>query len=406
MDRLKVVWICHVSNREIEGLLKPAVRTAEMAPWITLLAGMFEAQPDIELHVVAPHAHIGAPRQFQLRGVNYHFIDSALPFAGLRFPGLGRCLVLYNEIAGFRSLRRAIRRTVAAIQPDIVHLHGAENAYYSSSILDLLAEYPVLVSIQGFIGHARERGLGVRQRIRYERRIVGTCRHFGYRSRTMAQDIRNINPHAVLHWHYYPYKVSTPPPAAKRFDVVYFARVSKEKGIEDLLEALSRAQATKPDITACILGGGGSRYVDRLKLRYSHLHASVEWRGFLPTQEEVHQAAVAGRICVLPTHFDTIPGTIIESMFLRLPVVAYNVGSIHEINEREEIVTLVEKDDIDGLTAAILGLLRDTGKQQAVAARGHARAVEMFDSSHIVADLRRAYAEVMASFRARPPARG
>ena len=55
--------------------------------------------------------------------------------------------------------------------------------------------------------------------------------------------------------------------------------------------------------------------------------------GFLKSQQDIYEHAIHSRIYVLPTYHDIIPGTIIESMFMKLPGIAYAVGGIPELNE-------------------------------------------------------------------------
>ena len=64
---------------------------------------------------------------------------------------------------------------------------------------------------------------------------------------------------------------------------------------------------------------------------------------------DVFKEAIKAKICVLPTYYDVIPGTIIESMFMKIPVVAYAVGGIPTLNDNVETVRLVDKYDINGL---------------------------------------------------------
>jgi glycosyltransferase involved in cell wall biosynthesis len=201
-----------------------------------------------------------------------------------------------------------------------------------------------------------------------------------------------------LHWHNYPVKSITPIAASKIYDVVFFARIDRDKGIEDLLRAIAIIKKDKPDIKVCVIGGG---YVARLKKHYPELSGNVTWAGCLQAQADVHQVAASARISVLPTYHDIIPGTIIESLFLKLPVVAYDVGSIHEVNDHDEVITLVKKGDVEGLAKAMLNLLDDEARQKEIAEKGCTRAGEMFDNRTVFGDLCRAYREVVSSFRSK-----
>ena len=215
----------------------------------------------------------------------------------------------------------------------------------------------------------------------------------------MGDDVKSLNSSAILHWHSYPKKEITPYSVEKKYDLVFFARLSKDKGINDLLKALSIIKKEKPDINLCIMGIGK---MDTLKKLASDLNIieNIFWAGFLPTQDDVHQLASQARISVLPTYHDIISGTIVESLFLKLPVVAYNAGSIHEVNNKEEIISLVDIGDVQGLVKAIEKLLGNEKLLKEKAEKGYQRAIEMFSTSddQVKKDLLNAYSEVIKDF--------
>jgi len=395
---LKIVWLCHFSNQEIQDILNPRKRIGEMAPWITALSRLFEGNEEIELHIVSPYEYINGYKQFSNRGIHYHFFNAHIPFWGRHWPGIFK----FDYWSDFTFSKLKVKRIINKIDPDIVHLHGAENAYYSSSILQFKYKYPVLITVQGFISLTSDKeSYQLKKRREYEQKILKTFKHIGYRTQTMGRDIKKFNPHAVLHWQNYPINEIKLFNSEKKYDVVFFARVTKEKGIEDLLKAISITKRDKPDISLCIIGGANEKYLNYLKNITIELDISenVYWAGFLPEQTDVHKLACTARISVLPPYSEIISGTIIESLFLKLPVVAYNVGSIHEVNEKEEIISLVSKGNVEGLAQTILGLLKDENMRTEKAENGYKRAKVMFDNSKIFVDLLNAYREVINDFK-------
>lgn len=392
---MKVVWICHFSNAEIQHIANPEIVTIEFAPWITQLAKLFENEINTELHIVAPNSHITGYKQFTLRNIHYHFFNPNIKIFGYSL------LDLYNlniRIEYFFN-KIFIRHIINKINPAIIHLHGTENAFYSSSIFQFRKRFPILVTVQGFISHTSltNYDLSIKKRIEVERKILITFKHFGYRTKTMGQDILNFNPNAILHWHSYPLVELKPIETNKSYDIVFFARVCKDKGIDDLLEAVSIIKQKIPNVKLCVIGGSPPKY----KTMASQLGISenIYWTGFIPSQSDVHQLAASAKISVLPTYHDIISGTIIESMFLKLPVVAYSVGSIPEINDREEYVSLVQKGDVNTLAEKIMHLLKNPEALKSQGEKAYKRAVEMFSNSKIIHDLLKAYKEVIHDFK-------
>lgn len=202
-----------------------------------------------------------------------------------------------------------------------------------------------------------------------------------YNPNNVAKDIKAFNPNINLFWNTYPKKKMEPIESTnKKYDFVFFARVTKDKGIVDLLKAFAIIKTKKPDITLCVIGGGNTEPFKSLAIELG-VEKNITWAGFLPTQDDVHQIASQAKISVLPTYHDIISGTILESLFLKIPIVAYNVGSIHEVNEKEEIISLVDKLDIETLAKEMKYLLDNPDIRKDRAEKGYQRAYEMFAHS-------------------------
>jgi glycosyltransferase involved in cell wall biosynthesis len=206
-----------------------------------------------------------------------------------------------------------------------------------------------------------------------------------------------INPDANLHFHNYPLSV---PSVLKNnigktepVDCLYFARLSKEKGIEDLLKAISIVKKVNSDITVSVIGGANKKYLTYLNSLCSNLNIqeNVKFLGFLPTQEDIYKYAFQAKLCVLPTYHDIIPGTIIESMYMKLPVIAYAVGGIPELNLAQETIMLVDKHDISQLAVKIIQLIKDVELRKQLAENAYNYVNKRLDNAKVVNDIINAY---------------
>lgn len=392
--RLKVVWFCYFTNQFVQDKIKPWKRINEFAPWITNMIPLFENDDTVELHIVSQHRWISGYKSFKSKGVTYHFFNEGVPVIGRHWPGFFR----FDVWSGFNLTKKHYARVVKKINPDIIHLHGAEEES-SSGIVQFRKKYPVLITIQGFIHKSSSKSKSTCRRIRNEFMVINLFRHFGYRTETMGKDIKALNKEAVLHWHHYPMPIIIPVLVEKKFDLVFFAKVCKDKGIGDLLQAVSIIKQKKKDISLCVIGGGKLDFWRGIA-KQLNITENIYWAGFLPTRRDVHKLASTARISVLPTYHDIISGTIVESLFLKLPVVAYNVGSIHEVNKHETIISLVEKFDINGLVESVLLLLDDVKLREEIAGKGYKAASEMFNAENdkVREDLLNAYSEVISDF--------
>jgi len=398
-NKLRVLWICHFLNQSVKKRLSIPQGEKEFAPWITLGIEEFKKRDDIELHIVAPLYPIERDSVFQEDNINYYFIKVGVPCMRRAWPK-------WFNPEGFLKyfyFKYRVRALVNKLKPDIINLHGAENAYYASSALNL-GKYPVLVTIQGFItlnnvGDSNDPEL--RRRIEVEEEILRGMKHFGVEATSIERHIRKYNPDAIMHWSHFPFtKTVVAGTPAKEYDLVFFAKVIKMKGIEDLIWAVSRIKHFMPEISLEVIGSTEETYREHLieMIEDLDLKANVIFRGFIPTQQEVHYEVMKARISVLPTYNDTIPGTIIESMLLGLPVISYETGGIPDLNLRSENIILVPQGNRELLTQEILKLLKDPQRQTELGGRAKQFAEREFDNANSADMLIQSYREVIGDY--------
>ena len=377
--RLKVVWLCHFSNQEIKEKLVPEHDVKESAPWIPMAIQTIENYSHFEIHVVAPYFGIREVREFELRGVRYHFF----PFLTKRpYKLFYNRLYRWDYISNFKEERKSIRAIIYSINPDVIHLFGAENPDYSSAILDVYDKYPCILTVQGFASNSPAlKGVNKRRAI-IEQKIIKNLSTAFYESKVQAVNIKKYNPNISLFWHFYgSYEIKRPVAKGNElYDLVFFARIERDKGIVDLLDAVKILTFKWPEISLVVIGSGRISEFQEYSKQIG-IEKNVIWAGFQPTRNDVHRLASQARISVLPTYHDINPGTIIESMFMEIPVVSYKIGTNLEINETIECLKLVDIGDINQLAKAIGELLTNEDYRKELAKRAHKRAYEMYAPS-------------------------
>lgn len=376
MGKLKVVWLCHFSDAEIQSYLKPFKKVNEYAPWISRMLHILENDSRFELYVIAPHEYIRGIHKFDIRGIHYIFYNAHMPIIGRHWPVFFK----WDYITDFFTNKLITKYLMSEINPDIIDLKGAENPYYSSSILQFIRKYPTILTIQGFISHSTQLQSNlVAKKVYYEKMIIKSMSNAFFRTKKMGNDLKTLNPSINLYWSLFPYAKITSPAIKKKleYDIVFFASVTKDKGIGDLLEAVALIKKSNQNISLCVIGKGEIENYQQVadNLRISD---NVYWAGFLPTQEDVFSLVLKAKISVLPTYHDIMPGGIVEAMMLGLPVVTYDVDSNSEINENDEVISLVKKGDIEELVRAIVELLDNSDLRVERGAKGKKRAKEMF----------------------------
>jgi glycosyltransferase involved in cell wall biosynthesis len=352
---MKIVWLCHLNNEFISNKLG-VKNSIEFAPWIFRLAEIFDKFNDVDIHIVSPYAGILHERTFMRGNLHFHFFPFMFPIMPKRV------IHFFHNYSDFILIKKSVRRIINGIDPDLIHMFGTENAYFTSSIFQFKNNYPVFITIQGFANHLITNNYLIRKRKEVEIEIIKEFNIFGIRDEAMKSYLRKINPECRFIYHeispYIP-KYQVKDGTVKIFDIIFFASISKDKGIEDLIKAVSIIVKEKKDLKVCVVGPAPPQYIYYLKELAKDLavNKNIVFFGPLQTIDDVHQLVIKSVVTVLPTYADTIPGTIIESMFMGIPCVSYAVGGIPSLNKNNEIIKLVDKGDILSLAKEILLLL-------------------------------------------------
>ncbi len=377
----------------------PHVR--EMAPWISILIDLFRERQNVDLHIVAPNVFSNNDCDFERDGIKYHFYKIVpLPYNFAPFRKL-YTLFRIDDRTNFYWVKRKIMNCISKINPDIIHLHGAENPYYSAGILPLLNKYPTITTIQGFIRNSSNITSQIKNKIYVEEAILRNSKNVGIRTDEMSKIALQLNPNAILHFHNYPIEIPIDSKINigknEPIDCLFFARVCKDKGIEDLLRAISIVKRAYPNVSLSVIGGSSNSYFSYLRALCAELDIqnNVQFIGFLASQKDIYKYALNAKICVLPTYHDIIPGTIIESMFLKLPVIAYAVGGIPELNRDEETVILIEKFNIKQLADKIKQLLADADLRKNLSDKAHVLVQVKFNNRNIAGEILDIYKTIL-----------
>jgi glycosyltransferase involved in cell wall biosynthesis len=135
-----------------------------------------------------------------------------------------------------------------------------------------------------------------------------------------------------------------PSSPATNAPILYFGRLSSEKGVEDLL----RAKILLPEVRLIIAGEGPAR-ASLEDLSRSLALENVEFVGHL-RNEELEQHIAAARFTVLPSHaYETLGKTILESYARGRAVVASDLGSRREFVRHGETGLLYPAGDVHAL---------------------------------------------------------
>lgn len=169
----------------------------------------------------------------------------------------------------------------------------------------------------------------------------------------------------------------------KDFVIVYIGRLTKEKGILQLIQAIKQINDI-PNLRLMIIGASAYRkdmrptpFIKQLELESTPIRDRVIFTGFID-YEQIPSYLKTANVSVIPSIWDEPFGlTVVEAMAAGLPLITTRSGGIPEICEG--VATIVERSNvIDDLAKAILDLYQHSEKREQMAAASLQRS-KLFD---------------------------
>jgi glycosyltransferase involved in cell wall biosynthesis len=155
------------------------------------------------------------------------------------------------------------------------------------------------------------------------------------------------------------------PPATGDAPILYFGRLSPEKGVSHLL----RAMQAVPQVRLRIAGDGPQRTELEALARKLTLK-NVEFTGHL-RGKDLDSGIAGARFTILPSlAYETLGKSILESYAWQRPVVASDLGSRRELVREGETGLLYPPGDVEQLSGAISYLAQRPQQVQAMGAAG------------------------------------
>lgn len=380
-NKIKVVWICHFSDKKTRDcikfdkfyyktiikkiLLKPIRGWQDYAVWNSNAITEFEKFDDIDLTIIFPHAGIkGDIQEFSLNGINYICFRSEDDYLGS---------FIINRITksirnNYPKNRKLIIELISRIKPDIVHVIGAENPYYSMAALDIPDNIPSIVSLQTLISDPNfKRNYPIREEhynnlSSIESNIIKSCDYIATPVQLFQEIIKDkIKPNAIfLNISLAVGQDIDTSYMEKKYDFVYFAANINKAG-DFAIEAFALAHHNMPEITLNVSGSFSADFKAKLDKRITELGISdsVIFTGSQPTHDDVLRQIKKSRFAILPLKIDLVSGTIREAMACGLPVITTITPATPDLNRDRESVLLSEKGDFQAMANNMIRLLKD-----------------------------------------------
>ena len=168
-----------------------------------------------------------------------------------------------------------------------------------------------------------------------------------------------------------------PKKAIRKFEnqIIYAGRLSKEKGIDVLLQT---AKILSPKYNLIILGDGPEKNNVR---DVANLKTNVHYLGYQSKQNTI--SLIRGSdLLVQPSLMEGISSTLLEAMACGTCIVASNVGGNSEIIENDKTGMLIKPNNHEELLDKISDLLKNSEKRSEMVAGG-LKAIEKYNWKRI-----------------------
>jgi glycosyltransferase involved in cell wall biosynthesis len=178
---------------------------------------------------------------------------------------------------------------------------------------------------------------------------------------------------------------------ARAFVVGIVARIVKEKGIRELLEAVAIARKTAPDIRLLLVGPVDTSRGDQVTPEVSEQYGvrdACHWTG---ERSDIPDLLAAMDVYCLPSYREGYPVSVIEAGAMGLPCIVTDVRGCREAAEDGFNGLLVPPRQVEPLAAAILRLHDDAELLSRMATNARVRAEAKFDERRVVEQILNVY---------------
>lgn len=425
-NKLKIVWICSFSNPEIRSYLdiKPKsifekvickmfnydiMTNKDSAVWNTNAIEQFEKFHNIDLHIICAYRGLRKEEiKFNIRGINYYFFrEENTPFSKRIYN-----LFFARNTSQYKKNRLHFSKLISEINPDLVHVVGAENPYYSLALLDVPKSIPTIVQLQALLSRIVNvtqnpvEKKSFKYKSVFEQEIIKRANYIGTNVQVFAEYIRNnIKKNAII------LKTSLAmaqkidlTEEKKEFDFVYFS-VDIQKAVDDAIEAFVIAYKKNSKITLDIIGKYSSDLKERIINRLKTVGAenSVTFEGLLPTHDDVIKQIRRSRFALLPLKMDIVPNTIHEAMGNGLPVVTTVTEGTPKLNNKRLSVLLSQQGDYLSMAENMIKLLSDEKLSSSLRNNAAITESEYSNNHDRMLEWVNAYYECISNFRYNKP---
>ncbi|MFZ5918887.1 MAG: glycosyltransferase family 4 protein [Chloroflexota bacterium] len=295
-----------------------------------------------------------------------------------------------------------LARFLRTAKPDIVHTHLIHGDLYGT-LAARLAGVPAVVSTKHNDNAFRRRGFYAwldRALARQQDRIITISHHL----KRFCVEVERLPAEKITPIHYGLdadafLRVQSGEDVRHEFGIPSGApligvvgRLIEQKGHRYLLAALAHVVEALPAAHLLIAGDGALRPALEQQVADLALAKRVTFTGW---RRDVTRIMAAIDVLVMPSLWEGFGLVLLEAMAASRPVVASQVSAIPEIVAHGETGLLVPPKDAAALARALLTLLREPSRAQAMGRRGRQRLAQQFTVGRMVEQTQAVYESLL-----------
>ncbi len=326
---------------------------------------------------------------------NYKVVLS-MPFVGHEddFQAMGlRCIDTPVDRRGLNpktdwKLLMTYRQLIRQEQPDLVITYSIKPNIYAGLVCSRM-KIPFCVNVQGLGTAFQRKGLAAFVTVLYRMALKKAKKVF-FENQGNAQEFLSrkiipqericVLPGAGINLQEYPVQAY---PTEEPVRFLYIGRLMKEKGIEELLDAMTRLHEQMGDrVVLDLVGFADDQSTFLQRIQQMEQTGAVKFHGF---QSDPRPFYAMSHCVVLPSYHEGLSNVLLEAAAVGRPVITSDIYGCREAVEPEVSGLLCRVKDSDDLYEKMRDLALMTAQERAaMGLAGRARMECMFDKKIVV----------------------
>ena len=382
----------------------PRHKNDHVAPFMHDLAKVCLSFARVVVH--CPHAP-GLPLQEMIEGVEIRRFTYAkernetLAYRGDMHKqvkkSIGKAFLFYSFL---RKWKRATKKLVQEINPDIVHAHWLiPGGYVTRKALG--KEPPLFMSMHGT-------DVFLIDKMRIAQRLAKKAIHSAHNLHFVSEELRSIVERRygdvggrdfvlpmVFGLESFS-RAASKPRETKR--ILFVGRLMEVKGVDVLIKAFSKflENDSLSDYALDIVGDGPE--LDSLLhlARQEQIEEKIVFHGS-KQRNEIADFYANADLFVLPSKTTALGEkeglglVVLEAMMSGVPVIGTDCGGIKETIEHGKTGIIVAENDVNALHMAMVDLIQDVGKREQFSHHAHAEVTRKYSSESLVTAMKQWY---------------